>query len=68
MQEGFDDMMKRFPKSLWNANNYAAFACLAKDKAAYGRIRPKLGRELFLPAWPANATPEVCDHALLTAL
>jgi hypothetical protein len=65
MRQGFDAMMTRFPKSLWNANNYAKFACVAKDKAAYRKIRPTLGQSLFMPAWPTNASPEVCDRALL---
>jgi hypothetical protein len=68
MRQGFEAMISRYPKSLWNANNYAAFACLAKDKETYANIRPKLGqdKDLFRPAWPTNATPEVCDQALLS--
>ena len=37
MRQGFEAMMERYPKSLWNANNYAVFACLAQDKDAYGK-------------------------------
>ena len=68
MRRGFDALMRQYPKSIWNANNFAIYACLAQDREAYGRIRARLGSHVIRPAWPSNVSPEVCDHTLATPL
>ena len=68
MKQGFEDMMKRYPDSMMNLNNYAAFACMAGDKKTYGVLRQRIGKEVRYDAWYANLTPEVCDHRFFPAI
>jgi hypothetical protein len=65
MQQGFEDLMKRYPNSYWNLNNYASFSCRAGDKTTYAMLRPKLRDQIFHMAWPSNYSVDVCDQRLL---
>lgn len=42
MKSGFDDLMKRYPDSQWNLQNYAVFACRAGDGKTFNALLPKL--------------------------
>ena len=42
MRAGFDDLMKRYPKSQWNLHHYAYFACRAHDGKSFDRLWPNL--------------------------
>jgi hypothetical protein len=65
MKAGFDGLLKRYPKSKWNLNAYAYFACRANDGAAYGELRARIGRDLVPSAWASNYSTDVCDERLL---
>lgn len=65
MKAGFEGLMKRYPKSKWNLNGYAYFACLADDASTYGMLRARIGREVIPQAWGSNHSTEVCDEHLL---
>jgi hypothetical protein len=64
MKAGFEGLMKRYPKSKWNLNGYAYFACLADDAPTYGELRARIGREIIPAAWGSNHSTEVCDERL----
>jgi hypothetical protein len=65
MKKGFEGLMKRYPKSKWNLNAYAAFACRANDGTTYGALRVRIGQDVIQGAWPSNYSSEVCDKRLL---
>ena len=52
MKAGFEDVVARYPDA-WNINNYARFACLAKDKTTtrelFVRIKENPVREAWSP-------------------
>lgn len=64
MREGFEQMMKATPDSLWNLNNFAVFACRANDADTYRRLRKQIGGRVYGDAWPSNYTMEICDERL----
>jgi len=65
MKRSFEDLMQKYPKSIWNLNGFASFACRANDGATYGTLRAKLGERIEDQAWPANYSVDVCDARLL---
>lgn len=65
MKAGFEGLMKRYPKSKWNLNAYAYFACRANDGSTYGALRARIGRDVIATAWTSNYSMEVCDERLL---
>jgi hypothetical protein len=65
MKTGFDRLMQRYPKSLWNLNAYAAFACRARDRDTYSSLRARIGQNVIAVAWPSNQSTDVCDERLL---
>jgi hypothetical protein len=64
MKTGFEGLMNRYPKSKWNLNGYAYFACLANDAQTYGVLRAQIGKDLIPEAWGSNHSAEVCDEHL----
>lgn len=65
MKAGFEGLIRRYPKSEWNLNGYAYFACLANDASTYGELRARIGKHLIPQAWGSNHSTEVCDERLL---
>ena len=65
MKAGFEQLMKRYPKSTWNLNAFAAFACRANDGATYGALRARIGQNVIAFAWASNYSSDVCDERLL---
>ena len=62
MKRGFQDIVKRYPDQ-WNYQNYAHFACLARDTKTLGRllfdhVRPPVIAE----AWSGDAGFEACEQ------
>jgi hypothetical protein len=68
MKTGFQQLTAATPKSSWNLNNFASFACRAGDADTYRKLRKKIGEEIYEDAWPSNYTLEVCDERLLKAI
>jgi hypothetical protein len=61
MKRGFDDLMERNPKSKWNLNNFARFACMAGDKKTYVALRRKIGKDVIDEAWKGNTSLDLCE-------
>lgn len=51
MKQGFQDMMRTYPNSAWNLNNFAKFAYQAKDRATVRELLRKIGDDPDLAAW-----------------
>lgn len=64
MKKGFEDLMQRHPKSNWNLNNFAKFACLANDKHTYVSLRKRIGDDIEVAAWSGETTLDLCDHKM----
>lgn len=62
MKTGFEQLLKDYPDSSWNLNNFAVFACRAGDSGTYRSLREKVGAKLYAMAWPENFTMEACDR------
>lgn len=50
MKAGFERIIKDYPDS-WNLNNYAKFACMARDSAALREILPRIQDSVIPDAW-----------------
>jgi hypothetical protein len=50
MKGGFDDVVASYPDA-WNLNNYARFACLAKDKATTRALLERIDANVVSEAW-----------------
>jgi len=61
MKQGFEDLMARHPKSKWNLNNFAKFACMANDKVTFLKLRDQIGRDVVDAAWPPNTSLDLCE-------
>ncbi|SRR6266481_909880 len=61
MKQGFEDMMARHPKSKWNLNNFAKFACMANDKKTFLMLRRQMGKDVMDAAWPQNTSLDLCE-------
>ena len=60
MRAGFDDVIAKYPDS-WNLNNYAKFACLAKDKAKLQELLKQVKPALVLAAWDPHSEWQRCS-------
>jgi hypothetical protein len=50
MKAGFDDVISRYPDA-WNLNNYARFACMARDKPKAVELLARIGTSVVSEAW-----------------
>jgi hypothetical protein len=50
MIASFEDAIARFPDPMYK-NLYASYACLAKDKALFGKAMSKISKEDLNPLW-----------------
>lgn len=50
MKAGFDDVIAKYPDA-WNLNNYAKFACLARDKETARALLTRMGATIVHDAW-----------------
>ena len=67
MKKGFEDLQTRYPKSLWTMNNFASFACRARDKETFLKLRPTVAKFLSPAAWPSNYSLDLCTHMFTAA-
>jgi hypothetical protein len=61
MKQGFEDLMARHPKSKWNLNNFAKFACMANDQSTFLKLRNQMGKDVIDAAWPPNMSLDLCE-------
>jgi hypothetical protein len=62
LRKGFTDLEAKYPESWWNANKFASFACRAKDRDTYLRVRKRIGTAVSTLAWTRGSGPDVCDR------
>ncbi|HXI85585.1 MAG TPA: DUF4034 domain-containing protein [Verrucomicrobiae bacterium] len=51
MKQGFRDIEKRYPGSLWNLNAFCRFACMAKDKKAAHELFDRIDKNWDVAIW-----------------
>lgn len=59
MRQGFEDMMTQYPKSRWNLNAFAYYACLADDWPTTKKLIKQIGDQPDLRIWDSK---EKFDH------
>lgn len=62
MRAGFEDLMIRYPKSKWNLNYFAMFACHAGDKKTFLNLRKKMADNIMDDAWSSTVSLELCEN------
>lgn len=66
MKAGFRQLLKDYPDSDWNLNNFGRFACKAGDRSTYLEIRNRMGTgRIVQDVWKGNTSLEACDRTLL---
>ena len=60
MKEGFEDVIARYPDS-WNLNNYAKFACLARDKETTRELLKRIQSDPVIEAWDPPSLLQWCS-------
>lgn len=61
MKAGFEDMMRLYPDSKANLNDFAALACEAGDKKTFLALRKKIGNDYIESSWQKNYSLELCE-------
>jgi hypothetical protein len=59
MRTSFDDVIKRYPDA-WNVNNYARFACLARDQERTRELMARIGDAPLAKAWTPRELYRQC--------
>lgn len=60
MKAGFEDIVRRYPDS-WNLNNYARFACLARDKPKTVELLKRIDESsVVAEAWVPSLLKDEC--------
>ena len=60
MRQGFEDIVKAYPESVWNLNAYAYFACIAEDWTTVRELTPKLGEKPEMRIWKSLSFSHRC--------
>ncbi len=66
MKRGFEDLMRLYPHSAFNLNNFAAAACVMGDKETFQSLRFQIGKYVTPESWPDNYSPDLCEHKFAT--
>jgi hypothetical protein len=61
MKSGFEAILEDFP-DLWNRNNFANFACLAKDKKTFVEQINIIKEDILSEAWNGPTAPLRCQY------
>jgi hypothetical protein len=61
MKAGFEDVIGRYPDA-WNLNNYARFACMARDKPKTAELLERIGTSAVIEAWPTQSVKDQCAN------
>jgi hypothetical protein len=59
MKQGIDDVLKTFPDQ-WNINNFAKFACIARDREKTKELIGQVSSDFVLDAWGDYTIFENC--------
>jgi hypothetical protein len=59
MKGGFEDVISRYPDA-WNLNNYARFACLARDKPKTIELFKRIESSVIAEAWVPLSLKQEC--------
>ncbi len=59
MKKGFEDVIARYP-DVWNLNNYAKFACLARDKPKTRELLNRIQSNFVTQIWEPPALRQWC--------
>ena len=59
MKAGFEDVISRYPDA-WNLNNYARFACMARDKPKTAELLARIGPSVISEAWSPIGLQSQC--------
>jgi len=59
MKASFEDVIARYPDA-WNLNNFAKFACLARDKNKAAELIKRTESEIIPEAWPSRTARDAC--------
>ncbi|SFB47337.1 hypothetical protein SAMN03159300_105225 [Janthinobacterium sp. 344] len=54
IQQGYEDILERYPDAVGRRNRYAYFACMAQDKATLQEQLAKIGTGLKISEWGDN--------------
>jgi len=55
-KEGFEEIERKYPDSIWNLSNYCRFACQADDKETAKVLFKRLNGLYWAEAWPSRAS------------
>ncbi len=61
MKAGYDELIARYPHSEYLLNRYDNFACRARDRNVYRRLRTMIGRRVLPSVWTKSYTLAKCD-------
>jgi hypothetical protein len=61
VQDGFDQLRRRFPRSDSVLNTYAKLACVAGDGEKYHALRPLAAAHPSSRAWSEKRSMPSCD-------
>lgn len=60
MRQGFEDIMQQYPRSSWNLNAFAYYACMAKDWETFRRLSSQIGDQPHLSIWEKTSKFSSC--------
>ncbi len=60
MKQGFERLMQDYPKSGWNLNAFAYYACMARDWDTLKSLVPKIGDEPAMAIWKQPSRYYTC--------
>lgn len=64
MRDSFEELIKRYP-SADNLNEFAAFACRARDKETFLNLSVKIQGRIVDSKWPSNYSIDLCNHRFM---
>lgn len=62
MKQGFEDIMRDYPSSVWNLNAFAYYSCMAKDWKTTKTLVGKIGDNPHLSIWNSKSKYYTCRN------
>lgn len=60
MKQGFEDIARDYPDSVWNLNAFAYYACMAKDWDTSNQLLKKVGDTPHMSIWETMSSYYTC--------